>query len=44
MARHTVVQGRERAQKGGAVLTQLGLYRTEHQFPEKTVEGRCLLL
>ena len=44
MARHTVVDGRERAQEGGAVPTQLGLNQSEHQFPQETVEGRCLLL
>ena len=44
MARHTVVEGRERAQEGGAVPTQLGLNQSEHQFPQETVEGRCLLL
>ena len=41
MARDTVVQGRECAQKGGAVTAQLGLYQTEYQFREETAEGRC---
>ena len=39
-----VVEGCDHAQEGGAVPTQLGLNQSEHQFPQETVEGRCLLL
>ena len=34
MVRHTVVEGCDHAQEGGAVPTQLGLYQSEHQFPQ----------
>ena len=44
LARDSVVEGRESAQEGGAVLSQSGLQQTEHQFPEETVERRGLLL